>query len=98
MKATLLFHDKYVYADGEIREMVLWRLPVADSERPHGLKYSLYYGKDGKRFIGYDNERGKGDHRHYGDNEEAYSFESVEKLVQDFQSDVEKERENNDKK
>jgi len=98
MKATLLFHDKYVYADGEIREMVLWRLPVADSERPHGLKYSLYYGKDGKRIIGYDNERGKGDHRHYGDNEEAYSFESVEKLVQDFQSDVEKERENNDKK
>jgi len=78
--------------------MVLWRLPVADSERPHGLKYSLYYGKDGKRIIGYDNERGKGDHRHYGDNEEAYSFESVEKLVQDFQSDVEKERENNDKK
>jgi len=98
VKATLLFHDKYVYADGEIREMVLWRLPVADSERPHGLKYSLYYGKDGKRIIGYDNERGKGDHRHYGDNEEAYSFESVEKLVQDFQSDVEKERENNDKK
>ena len=98
MKATLLFHDKYAYADGEIREMVLWRLPVADSERPHGLKYSLYYGKDGKRIIGYDNERGKGDHRHYGDNEEAYSFESVEKLVQDFQSDVEKERENNDKK
>ena len=92
MKARLLFRDKFVYADGAIREMTLWRLPTADSERPHGLKYSLYYGEQGERIVGYDNERGKGDHRHYRDREEKYRFESVEKLVQDFRDDIAEER------
>ena len=89
MKAKLLLHDKYVYANGDIREMVLWRPPEADPERPHGLKYSLYYGRDGERIVGYDNERGKGDHRHYLEREEAYSFKSVEQLISDFRSDIE---------
>ena len=92
MKAELLFRDKFVYADGAIREMTLWRLPAVDLERPHGLKYSLYYGRDGVRIVGYDNERGKGDHRHYRDKEETYEFESVEKLIQDFSNDVAEER------
>ena len=72
MKATLLHRDKFIYADGAIREMVLWRLPESDAERTHGLKYSFYYGRGGKRLIGYDNERGKGDHRHYGEHEETW--------------------------
>ena len=92
IKATLLFRDKFVYADGAIREMVLWRLPAADFERPHGLKYRLYYGREGERIIGYDNERGKGDHRHYREREERYAFESVDKLIQDFRNDIEEER------
>ena len=69
MVAQLLFRDKYVYADGAIREMVIWRLPQADSERPHALKYRLYYGYPGKPPVRYDNERGKGDHRHEGEHE-----------------------------
>lgn len=98
MKAELLFKDKFIYADGAIREMKLWRLPAADAdvERPHGLKYSLYYGNDGVRIIGYDNERGKGDHRHYREREGKYEFESVERLIQDFRDDVAKERGNVD--
>ena len=92
MNAKLLLHDKYVYADGAIREMVLWKLPKADPERPHGLKYSLYYGIKGERIVGYDNERGKGDHRHYRDREERYSFTSVEKLIEDFRRDIDNER------
>jgi len=47
-------------------------LPSADQERPHGLKYRLYYGlADGTCQVRYDNERGKGDHRHYGKQEES---------------------------
>jgi len=91
-KAILLFRDKLVFADGAIQEMVIWRLPSPDPERPHGLKYSLYYGKDGKRIVGYDNERGKGDHRHYGMIEETYEYTSVEQLMADFEADVEKHR------
>ena len=92
MKAKLLLRNKRVYGNGAIREMVIWKLPKADGERPHGLKYSLYYGIDGTCLVRYDNERGKGDHRHYGDNEEDYEFFSVEQLLADFQSDIERLR------
>jgi hypothetical protein len=44
--------------------------------------------KEGKRLVGYDNERGKGDHKHIGDQEQGYSFQSVEQLLEDFWSDV----------
>jgi hypothetical protein len=73
--------------------MVLWRLPKATVERPHGFKYRLYYGHEAKGVsIRYDNEHGKGDHRHIGDVEETYQFVSVEKLVADFLSDIEQVR------
>ncbi|MFN7882764.1 MAG: DUF6516 family protein [bacterium] len=90
MKARRIFHDKAVLADGSIVEMTIWQLPKASPERPHALKYSLYYGRDGQRIVGYDNERGKGDHKHLGDKETRYRFVSVEKLVADFLSDVNK--------
>ena len=92
MAAQLLFRDKYIYADGAIREMVIWRLPEEDSERPHGLKYSLFYGHSGQCLVRYDNERGKGDHRHAGDQKTPYSFISVEQLIQDFKTDIERIR------
>ncbi len=89
MVARLLFQDKFIYADGAIREIVLWRLPEADTERQHGLKYSLFYGYPGKCLVRYDNERGKGDHRHEGDKEAPYNFVSVEQLILDFKTDIE---------
>ena len=92
-KATLLFEDRTVYLDGAIvLEKRIRRLADRDAERPHGLKYSLFYGCDGRRVIGYDNERGKGDHRHYGSREEPYAFSTAEKMVADFLDDVERER------
>ena len=36
----------------------------------------------------YDNEVGKGDHRHYGNREEPYRFIDVETLVRDFLADI----------
>lgn len=47
---------------------------------------------DGVCVVRYDNERGKGDHRHYGDLEETYAFISVEQLAADFEADVAKLR------
>ena len=89
MKAKRLFYDKATLPDGSIVEMVIWQLPQANAERSHGLKYSLFYGRDGKRIVGYDNELGKGDHKHVGLKESRYRFVSVEKLLADFLSDVE---------
>ena len=89
MRASLLLRDKFVFADGSIREMVLWHLPEASPERPHGLKYRLHYrSADGGRVVRYDNERGKGDHRHREGREEPYRFVDVESLVADFLDDV----------
>ena len=38
--------------------------------------------------VRYDNERGKGDHRHYGRAEEAYGFSTPDRLMTDFAADV----------
>ncbi len=92
MKARLAFHDKAVYPDGSVIEMTIWEVcsPVLGSK--HFLKYGLYYGLGSKRIVGYDNERGKGDHRHIANREELYQFTSVEQLMADFLSDVAKAR------
>ncbi len=89
MRARLIFRQKLIYPDEAMREMVLWQLPQPTKDRPHGLKYRLYYGfADGTRVVRYDNETGKGDHRHYGEQEEPYSFTDVETLVADFLADI----------
>ena len=89
MKAKRIFYDKTVLPDDSIVEMTIWLLPKSSAERPHRLKYSLFFGRDGVRLVGYDNERGKGDHRHVLSKEEAYRFVDVETLVADFLRDVE---------
>jgi hypothetical protein len=48
------------------REMTIWEVASPVIGSAHKLKYSLFYGVNGKRLVGYDNERGKGDHRHIG--------------------------------
>ena len=88
MKAELLFHQRIDYDDGAIVEMVLWRVPVSVPPLAHGLKYSLFYGRPGVREVGYDNERGKGDHRHFKGRQTSYAFSSVEQLMIDFWADV----------
>ena len=88
MKADLLFHQRIDYDDGGIVEMVIWRVPAAVPPSKHGLKYSLFYGRPGIREVGYDNERRKGDHRHYKGDESPYRFITVEQLMVDFWDDV----------
>lgn len=75
---------------GSCVETKEWRLVHTTLERPHGLKYRLFYGYEGQRIVGYDNESGKGDHKHLGALEFRYKFESFEKMVADFLHDVER--------
>ena len=93
MPATRIFHDKAIYPDdGAIVEMTIWEVPEPVPGSVHRLKYSLFYGYPGRRVVSYDNERGKGDHRHLGDLEEPYTFTTVEQMVADFLADVRKAR------
>lgn len=68
--------------------MKLWHVPRQVPGSDHELKYSLFYGAEGRRMVGYDNEKGKGDHRHYEGREEPYRFTSPEALISDFLADV----------
>ncbi len=88
MKAELVIFDKLVFDDGMIQEIVVWRVPTPVPPSEHSFKYRLFYGGPGKRLIGYDNERGKGDHRHFDGGEQAYDFRGWEQLLDDFLADV----------
>lgn len=88
MKATKLLHTKEEYAQG-IVEIVIWRVPKPVPPSEHSYKYRLVYIIDGKRVVGYDNERGKGDHKHIRDAELPYVFQSPARLVADFLQDIE---------
>ena len=92
MKATALIHERVFFEDGFLIEIKVWSLPEPVPPSTHGLKYSLFYGRGSTRIVGYDNERGKGDHRHYKDRQSVYKFVSIEKLLADFKADVEKAR------
>ena len=70
--------------------MVIWKLPRPVAGSAHSYKYRLFFGRNGMRLVGYDNERGKDDHRHLDGHEIPYDFTSVERLVQDFLADVRK--------
>ena len=86
--ATLILHRKRLYDDGAIAEIKLWNVPNPVRGSRHSFKYSLFYGHSGERLIGYDNEAGKGDHRHDGRREGAYLFTTPEQLMADFLADV----------
>ena len=74
-----------------IVEVVVWHLPEPLPGSSHPYKYRLFYGDaDGNCLVRYDNERGKGDHRHVGDNEENYAFSTMLNLMNDFEADIER--------
>ncbi len=89
MKAELIFKRKLIQEDGSIIEAVIWQLPNKSNERSHSLKYRLYYGDmNGNCIVRYDNERGKGDHKHIENVEMPYAFTTIEKLYRDFINDI----------
>jgi hypothetical protein len=88
MKARLAFHDKQLLPDGSIVEMKIWEVPESVPGSRLRLKYSLFYGRRGHRLVGYDNERGRGDHRHIEGREDPYSFSTPERLIDDLMADV----------
>ena len=88
MKATLLVRNCIVYSQSAFAELVLWILPTSIEGSTHQFKYRLAYIVDGICVVRYDNERKKGDHRHFGEEEFAYTFVSPEQLVADFEKDI----------
>jgi len=88
MKAVELIHARMAYSEASFAELVLWRLPKPIEGSTHQYKYRLAYVVRGECVIRYDNETGKGDHRHFGRVEKPYVFTTPERLIADFQNDI----------
>jgi hypothetical protein len=63
-----LFNERIRYFETAFAQIVVWQLlhPLRGSR--HRYKYRLAYVVNETCVLRYDNESGKGDHRHYGDN------------------------------
>jgi Family of unknown function (DUF6516) len=84
MKAELITRFKDVTPEGGVIELVVWRVSQPVPPSLHGYKYRAAYVLNGVRAVGFDNERGKGDHCHIAGRERPYVFTTVEQLVEDF--------------
>jgi hypothetical protein len=88
MKAKPMIRRSEVRDDGSAIHLVLWELDEPLPPCRHRFKYRLAYVVAGVCVVRYDNERGKGDHRHFGDREEPYAFSTPRQLIADFMADV----------
>jgi hypothetical protein len=89
MKAVLIFHERHVIAENAFVEIVVWRVPKPVRGSAHQTKYRLALVVDGICILRYDNEAGKGDHKHVDGVERPYAFRNSEQLLADFWADVE---------
>lgn len=97
MKAALLLRQRVADASGGFAEYVIWSLPKPLPPSTHAFKSRLAYIVRGDCVIRYDNELGKGDHRHFGARQRPYSFSSPQQLIADFEADIARwNRENSD--
>ena len=88
MGSSLLLETRIVYSDVAFAEFVIWRLSKPVRGCTHDYKYRLAYVVDDVCVLRYDNESGKGDHRHVGIREHVYSFVSPGQLIADFERDI----------
>ena len=92
MTAELLIDERHVLDAKTFVEIVVWRLPRAVRGSAHRFKYRLALVSDGVCVLRYDNEAGKGDHRHVRDAEGPYGFVDPDTLLADFWREVEEWR------
>jgi hypothetical protein len=80
----LITRSKTILADGGIVELMVWRVPAPVPPSQYGFKYRAAYAAAGERVVGFDNERGKGNHMHIAEVEKPYGFTTIEQLIEDF--------------
>jgi hypothetical protein len=88
MNAEVLLNERHIVAENSFVEMVVWRLPSPLSGSEHSFKYRLALIVNCTCVIRYDNEAGKGDHKHEGEEEITYLFTTPQALLKDFWNDV----------
>lgn len=89
MRVTLLLRERRVLGEGRFAEIVIWRVPSSVSASAHEFKYRLAFVVDGVCVVRFDNEAGKGDHKHVNGREQRYEFVDRERLIDDFWHEIE---------
>ena len=90
MKAVTLVSKRIIYAESAFAELVLWHLTEPVIGCSHKFKYRLAYVVGGECVLRYDNETGKGDHRHFNGKENIYNFTTPDQLIADFKNDIDR--------
>jgi hypothetical protein len=88
MAATLMLDERHLLSENIFVEIVVWRLSSPLSGSRHAFKYRLALIVKGFCVMRYDNESGKGDHKHIGGEEIPYVFTTSETLLDDFWTEV----------
>lgn len=88
MRVVLLLHERHLVSESAFVEMVVWRLPSPLPGCSHSFKYRLALVVNGACVLRYDNETGKGDHKHVGKEQHPYAFTTPEALLDDFGHDA----------
>ena len=88
MPAELLLDERHILGEAAFAEIVVWRVPVSVRGSAHEYRYRLALVVDGECVLRYDNEAGKGDHRHVREKEHEYRFKNSEQLLADSWKDV----------
>lgn len=88
MKARLLQKSRVKLDARRFADIVIWQVPAPMSGSSHGFKYRLALVVDEACVLRYDNEAGKGDHKHIGAREIPYVFTTLDQLVDDFWAEV----------
>ncbi|MFQ5666801.1 MAG: DUF6516 family protein [Candidatus Binatia bacterium] len=88
MRATVLMRRCVVLAADAFAEVTIWRVPQPVPPSAHAFKYRLAYVVGGEYVVRYDNERGKGNHRHIGTATTPYAFSMPDRLMADFNADI----------
>ncbi len=78
--------------DDTFVELVVWKLPEPLAGSAHCFKYRLALVSGNICVMRYDNEAGKGDHKHLGEAETDYAFSDIDQLQADFWNEVEQWR------
>lgn len=89
VNARSVLDDRIPLSDTAFVELVVWEVPSPVLGSAHSFKYRLALVADGVCVVRYDNEAGKGDHKHIGTEETPYQFQGLEELQGDFWKDVE---------
>lgn len=88
--ARLILKRRQYRSPDAFVELSVYGVPQPLKGSAHSYKYRLAYIVSHTCVMRYDNESGKGDHKHDGETESPYRFHDLPTLLRDFFTDVER--------